>query len=402
MKQCQKCGSSVEDGAVYCTNCGEQLDSVVASMSAGVSVPSMGASMPSAGGGTTTAPTGVNATISSDGMGVSVQPMGTNEPVSPVLPVSPVSPVEANKPISPAGLDGSTAMGMNMSNSPMGGNMPNPTVGGQSTTSSMDSSMSSDMLNQSATIDQLIAENPLNEQPGAMSNSQFPGQSSTKKKLDSKMLILIIVSAVSLVIGIVGIILAIIGFNQSKGGEQVATGNPQGGSSVVDVTVSGTKVLFSGFEFVMPKGYDYEIQDMDGTDVLGFSDSDTYLAMTAYRGDLPFSVVRSRMGALANDFSGTFGRVVNGETRTVDGVELVYFNIGVVDGTNVVYAFSNAELNSFMTIILTEAGEDGTQYFENVAKVLKTAQKKTSMNRSINGSGFGDIKLPSINIMIQE
>ena len=55
-----------------------------------------------------------------------------------------------------------------------------------------------------------------------------------------------------------------------------------------------------------------------------------------------------------------------------------------------------------MTVIMTEVGDDGTQYFENVAKVLKTAQRKTSINRSINGSGFGEIKLPSINITIQE
>ena len=58
MKQCQKCGSSMEDGVVYCTNCGEQMDSVVASMSAGASAPSMGVSMPPAGAGTTAAPTG--------------------------------------------------------------------------------------------------------------------------------------------------------------------------------------------------------------------------------------------------------------------------------------------------------------------------------------------------------
>ena len=136
--------------------------------------------------------------------------------------------------------------------------------------------------------------------------------------------------------------------------------------------------------------------------VLGFSDSDAYLAMTTYRGDLPFSAVKSKKDELADEFSRTFGRVVNGVTRTVDGAELVYYNIGIVEGANVIYVFSSAELHSFMTVIMTEVGDDGTQYFENVAKVLKTAQRKTSINRSINGSGFGEIRLPSINITIQE
>ena len=64
MKQCQKCGSSVEDGVVYCTNCGEQLDSVVASMSAGTSVSPMGVSMPSVGADAATVSDGVDVSTS--------------------------------------------------------------------------------------------------------------------------------------------------------------------------------------------------------------------------------------------------------------------------------------------------------------------------------------------------
>lgn len=399
MKQCQKCGSSVEDGAVYCTNCGEQLDSVVASMSAGTSVSPMGVSMPPVGADAATVSDGVDVSTSSNGMSASVPSMEVSGSASSVPPLSPVLPMGADKPMSSAGENGAMSMGASAPMSPMGASAPTPVVGGQPAATTMDS----DALSQSATIDQLIAENPIGgQQPGIITNSQSLGEGSNKKKLDPKMLTLIIVSVVSVIIGIVGIILAIIGFSQGKSGEQVATGNSQGGSSVVDVTVGGTKVSFSGFELVMPKGYDYEIQDIEGTDVLGFSDSDAYLAMTTYRGDLPFSVVKSKKDALADEFSRTFGRVVNGVIRTVDGAELVYYNIGIVEGANVIYVFSNAELHSFMTIIMTEVGDDGTQYFENVAKVLKTAQRKTSINRSINGSGFGEIRLPNINITIQE
>ena len=66
---------------------------------------------------------------------------------------------------------------------------------------------------------------------------------------------------------------------------------------------------FSGWNCQGEKG-----KDIEGTDVLGFSDSDAYLAMTTYRGDLPFSAVKSKKDELADEFSRTFGRVVNGVT----------------------------------------------------------------------------------------
>ena len=217
-----------------------------------------------------------------------------------------------------------------------------------------------------------------------------------------KIAVLTAVSVVCFVIGVIGIVLAIVGFSQKGSSGPVAAGGSEGGGSVIDVTNDGTKVFLSGFEFVMPKGYDYEVREEDGMEILGYSDNSGYFAMTSYRNDISFSAVKNRMNLLADEYSKAYGRTVVGNKRTVDDVEMVYFDLGVVEDVNVVFVYSDADLRTFETAILTDIGVDGTQYFNNVAKILKTAKKKTEMNKSINGAGFEDVNLPRITVEIEE
>ena len=250
----------------------------------------------------------------------------------------------------------------------------------------------------------MAASEPLiRRQIDAAVDSQSVANVAAKKKANSKIAMLTALSAVCFVIGVIGIVLGIIGFSQ-KGGDsgQVATNVPEGGGGTVDVVTSGTKVYLSGFEFVMPKGYEYEITKQEGVDILAFSDNDEYMAMTAYRDDLPFSAVKSRMNLIENELSLTHWHTVTGNVKTVDGVEMAYFDAGIVDGMNMVYVITNADLYSFMTVVVSEIRNAGTDYLSNVAKVLKTAEKRSNTNKAFGDSGFSDIKMPSFNIKIEE
>ena len=247
------------------------------------------------------------------------------------------------------------------------------------------------------------AESLVRRQIDAAVDSQSAANVAAKKKANSKIAMLTAISAVCFIVGVIGIALGIIGFSQ-KGGDsgQVATIMPEGGGDTVDVVTSGTKVYLSGFEFVMPKEYEYEITQQEGVDILAFSDDSDYMAMTAYRDDLPFSAVKNRKDLIEDELSVTHGHTVTGNVRTVDGVEMVYFDAGIVDGMNMVYVVTNADLYSFMTVVVSEIRNIGTDYLSNVAKVLKTAEKRSNTNKAFSDSGFSDIKMPSFNIKIEE
>ena len=290
MKQCEKCGQMIDDGAAFCTNCGAAVSSE------------------------STAPV-------SAGMG---QPMG------PAMPVT--NSIATN-------------------NQPMG---------------------------------------------PAMSSAVPPEE--PKKKIDGKTIALIAVSAVCLIIGIVGIILAIVNSNNnnnriSSNGDQVATGGSGGGT--VDVVSSGTKVSYAGYEFIIPDGYEYEIAaNDDGEEALVTSNSsDEYAAAILYDNSVSFTQIENNMDAVANSFGSENGISVAASVENVDGVKFVCFDLGTMSDVNVMYAFSEADLYYFQTTIITNPGVSGKQYLSNVAKVVGSAQKKKSMNKGLNGNALEGIKI---------
>lgn len=293
MKQCEKCGQMIDDGAAFCTNCGAAVSSE------------------------STAP------VSAE-MG---QPMG------PAMPAT--NSIATN-------------------NQPMG---------------------------------------------PAMSSAVPPEE--PKKKIDGKTIALIAVSAVCLIIGIVGIVLAIINSSNnnktSSNGDQVATGGSEDGT--VDVVSSGTKVSYAGYEFIIPDGYDYEIVESDGEEALATSNSNEYAAATLYDNSVTFMQIENNMDTVASGLESEGGLPVSASVENVDGVKFLCFDLGTVTDVNVMYAISEVDLYDFQTTIMTNPGVSGKQYLSNVAKIVGSAQKKKSMSRALNGNGLDGIKLQKISIL---
>lgn len=381
MKQCQRCGNVMGDDSAFCTQCGAELhgDAMV-----GGGTPIVGQSMEQFTERSAEQPIErlVGQPVERP-TGQELNSRTVERPVEQFVERPASQPVERPMEYRTGQL----------------GRAENDSLGGQSTNGvPMNSNGTKEVPNRMATSEPLIRR-----QIDAAVDSQSVANVAAKKKANSKIAMLTAISAVCFVIGVIGVVLGIIGFSQ-KGGDsgQVATNIPEGGGDTVDVVTSGTKVYLSGFEFVIPKEYEYEITQQEGVDILAFSDDSDYMAMTAYRDDLPFSAVKNRKDLIEDELSITHGHTVTGNVRTVDGVEMVYFDAGIVDGMNMVYIVTNADLYSFMTVVVSEIRNVGTDYLSNVAKVLKTAEKRSNTNKAFGDSGFSDIKMPSFNIKIEE
>lgn len=208
-----------------------------------------------------------------------------------------------------------------------------------------------------------------------------------KGKSNGKIAAIVAACAVCLIIGIVGIVLAIVSMNNNNNNKQVAVGgdpNNGNGTTVVDVATSGTKVEYAGYEFVIPDGYEYEIsKDSDGSELLVVSkDSNKYAMSILYFDEVSFAAVESNADGFAENLRQEYPDTVAG-SEVIDGVDFVYFNVGSYNEYNVAYLFSEADLYCFMTTIATSQESDPQNYFEDAAKVLSSAQKKSKMNRNI-------------------
>ena len=222
-----------------------------------------------------------------------------------------------------------------------------------------------------------------------------------KKKMDGKMIAMIAVSAVCLIVGIVGIVLAVTNNGSSNNGGQVATNDSNNGGGTVDVVSSGTKVSYAGYEFVIPEGYDYEITDLDGDDALATSNSDDYAAFTMFDNSVTFTQIENNSDYLAEDLGSDAGVEVTTSTETVDGVKFLCFDFGTVGDVDMMYAVSEVDLYYFQTTIFTNPGVSGKQYLSNVAEIVKSAEKKTG-DRAFNDTGYSGIKMPKLTIKSQE
>ena len=286
MRQCEKCGQTVQDGAAFCTNCGAVLSGDSGSESVPVSFGS----------------TAQNTTANPE-------------------PVASTAPVVENTP----------------------------------------------MNNMAAGTAPVMAE-----------------AQSEKKKLDGKMIGIIAGSVICLIVGIVGVVIGLTSGSKKPNDGQVAD---NGGGSVVDVVSSGTKVEYAGYEFAIPDGYEYELSsEYDDEETLVVSDSDDYIAAIGYFKDATYTAVESNFDSLSAYMTQEGGATsaTNGKT-TIDGTDYLYIDAKGIEGYDIVYMFSKADLYSFMTMIITNSGVDGTQYIPNAAKVVGSAQKKVKMNRALGG-----------------
>lgn len=287
MKQCEKCGAVIAEGAMFCTNCGAPVNGV-------------GASNGAMAGGT------------------------SNQPMNAV-------------PISSGNIASNPSM------SAIGGNVTGGAVTG-----------------------------------GAVG----AGTQNVMLKNNKGLIIgLAVVATVCLVIGIVGIVIGVNVGSKSSG--QVAS-NAGAGASTTDVSSSGTKVRLGNYEVVMPDGYAYEMSVQNGVDAVAYTNNDTaYLAVSGYFDDVTWSAIQSRKNEIAAGLTQSLGisAETTAETKTVDGVEFVYFNF-TMDGNKVTYALSEAGLYYFMTVIISNGNNTGDNYLANVATVLGSAQQKKEMNRA--------------------
>ena len=244
---------------------------------------------------------------------------------------------------------------------------------------------------------------PTHQPTNSEISSQAPSSETSKKKLDGKMIAMIAVSVICLAVGITGAVLALSGNNGSTSNGEVATNNPtNNGGSTVDVTSSGTKVSYSGYEFVIPDGYEYELSTEDGSESLLVSNRpDDYLASISYNNDVAFASLKSNIDAASAMLTEQFGNKVVGSIKTIGDKEYIYFDLGEIEGVNAMYVLSEADLYYFETFIMTNAGVSGTEYLDNVVNVLSTAQKKKSMPRSLNSNSATPIETPSFKDLLE-
>ena len=219
---------------------------------------------------------------------------------------------------------------------------------------------------------------------------------STKKKVDGKMIAMAAACIICLTIGIVGIVMAV---STNKNGEPVATtGNstpePSGEVEVPNTDSTGTKVSYAGYEFNIPAGYDYEIYTDDGIECLSVSDSPSeYIADICYSDQTTYAAIENNIDQIVETINTQYGTSATVNTETVDGKEYYCFDLGLLQGQNAMIMFSGIDLYYFTTYVSTRAGVSGTEYLEEIAKVVNTAQKKKDTTRSTNdGSDLKPIK----------
>lgn len=224
-------------------------------------------------------------------------------------------------------------------------------------------------------------------------------EESHKKKTNGKTIAMIAACITCLIIGIVGIVLAVMNSGKSgNGGGRIAEDDSGSESSTVNVTSPGTKVSYAGYEFVIPEGYYYELMDLDGQEMLLTSAViDEYAAFTFYDKSVTFTQVENNMDEVATYLSNKEDATpVTASAKTIGGVKFICFDFGEIDDANMMYAISEKDLYIFMTTILTNPRVSGEQYLNNLAEVVKTAEKKNSANKSSSDPKFKNITLPSL------
>ena len=251
---------------------------------------------------------------------------------------------------------------------------------------------------------------PAPAQPFGPMPPQAPPVAPAPKQSNGKMIAMAVACVVCLAVGITGIVMALTGNSNSgsnNGGNNSPSGNedPSSGNGGAYVPNTGdTKVSYAGYEFSLPASYDYEFYDNDSGECLSISDSpNEYIADICYYNDVTFTNIKNNIDTLKSMMEDHYGTVVVSGTKTIEGKDYIYFDIGKVgDEINGTIIESAADLYYFETAVTTNIGVSGTDYIENVAEVLGTAQKKKGASKSLGGDrGLNPIKAPGVGTMLE-
>ncbi len=258
-------------------------------------------------------------------------------------------------------------------------------------------------VNSSASTTELPAglSMPVMTPPASSSASVMASAEEPKKKTDGKIIIMATVGVIGFVVGIIGISLAVAGGNKGQNDSQIVANNSNNSSGTIDVVPSSTKVLYAGYEFVVPNGYDYEVTDSyGGEEALATSSNvDEYMAVTFYDESATFAQVEDNMSDLADYLSeGNDGATATSSVETVDGVKFLCFDFGDMEEAGMMYAISEADLYYFQTVILTKPGASGKQYLGDVAKIVKSAQKKSDAKKAFDGAATDNVSMPKLRV----
>lgn len=242
--------------------------------------------------------------------------------------------------------------------------------------------------------------------PGAISPTLPVGATmqaeKPKKKIDGKTIAMIAAIAISLVVGITGIVMAITSNNNGPKPAPISgnedNGGNNGGSGSGSEGKLGKNIVYAGYEFVIPDRYDYQIKVDEGIEALMYTDDPvSYKAQMAYMNDMTFASIENNMQQLADYFSEKYGVTVVPEINTVGGIKFIYFKIDLNGSDGGLIAFSEADLYYFTTAIQVNGSLDATQYLSNAAEILNSARKITS-DRAINWDNYNTISLPKLDL----
>ena len=188
-----------------------------------------------------------------------------------------------------------------------------------------------------------------------------------------KWLIPTLIGVAGLVVGVVatwGIMSLVNGNKSSDNG-----GSNNGGNiAIVD---TNTKVSYAGYEFSIPKGYEYEV----GETGLKFTSNGEYAATISYYDKKTFSEMKNRKEELATSLAQASSSVSGApkvQIETAYGKEFLVF--GPFD-YNSKYGFAvliseAADLYCFQTNLIAKPGNEPLDYFDEVAEIVASAQKK--------------------------
>ncbi len=204
-----------------------------------------------------------------------------------------------------------------------------------------------------------------------------------KKNKAPKWLMPTLIGVAGLVVGIIATwgIMSLV--NNNKSDNNNSGNNDEGGNTaVVDTDI---KVSYAGYEFSVPKDYNYEIDESG----LKFTSNGEYVATISYYDKGTFSSMKGKkeeLAALLAQANSSVSGVPEVQTETVYGKECLVF--GPFDYNNK-YGFAvliseAADLYCFQTNLIAKPGYEPLDYFDEVAKVVASAQKKTTSSKIIS------------------
>ena len=210
-----------------------------------------------------------------------------------------------------------------------------------------------------------------------------------KKPVDVKTIGLIAAAVIGLVIGVVGIVLAVTSGNK-KVETPAPTSNVSNEDPDDDVTTAnisgnqtGTAVKVGPFTLTIPKDFPFET---NGNSVI-FTDptNSIWAANITYDDSVTYAQVSKALKSLATYFESEGIKVLKTGTATVGGLNYLYIDMTDTDNINKTFAIFKANDESIFDVIVTD-GTANHALLDAVAPIIANAKEGKTSNREI---GFG-------------